>query len=299
MTLRRWPIVALVLVAWLATGVYLVGTDEQAVVRRAGRVMTPLAEPGAHLGLPWPFDRVDRVKSREVKRVAILLPGGGESAAGAGPQFLTADRNLVNVRATVQFTIADPPAYLLLAHDVERIVAAVAESTLAARLAQTPVDRVLTLGKREIGVEAADQLQRRLDDYALGIAVRSVDVGAVEPPAEVADSFERVTSALREREQVVNQAEGFAERTLSQARGAAQQAVDQARGHRDRAIQEARGDADRFVKLLAQYEQAPSLTASRLYLETLGEVLPRLKSKLVVGTRQPLDVGIVREEKKP
>lgn len=289
---------AVALVVYLATGVYFVGADEQGVVRRCGRVQSPLAEPGAHLGLPWPFDQVQRVKTGEVKRLAITMSGGAETAAGAGPQFLTGDRNLVNVRATVQYTIADPAQYLWTAARVEAVVSALAEATLAELLAQTPVDRVLTLGKREIGVQTAEQLQTEVDQHALGIVVRSVDIGAVEPPAEVADAFERVTSALREREQVEHQARGFADRTVALAQATAQQTVDLAKAYRDRAVQEAKGESERFAKMSQQYERAPLVTAQRLYLDTLSDVLPRLKSKLVLGSKSPLDLGIQREEKK-
>ncbi len=84
---------------WMASGVYFVQPDEQAVVRRFGRLLQDgPREPGAHIGLPWGLDRVDRVKTREVRRVDIgPVSLGGSAAGSAAAQFLTGDRNLVDV----------------------------------------------------------------------------------------------------------------------------------------------------------------------------------------------------------
>ena len=38
----------------------------------------------------------------------------------------------------------------------------------------------------------------------------------------------------------------------------------------------------RFDALLAEYLRAPEVTKRRLYLETFNEVLPRMKTKLIV-----------------
>ena len=97
------------LLAYLGTGLYFVQPDEQVVVRRFGQMLPGLREPGPHFGLPWGLDRIDRVKSREVKLVTIgPLNLGGEAVGASASQFLTGDRNLINVRATVHYTIARP-----------------------------------------------------------------------------------------------------------------------------------------------------------------------------------------------
>ena len=68
--MKRWvTLLAVGLLAYLATGLYFVQPDEQALVRRFGRVIGPLSEPGAHVGLPWGMDQIDRLKPREVKRL--------------------------------------------------------------------------------------------------------------------------------------------------------------------------------------------------------------------------------------
>jgi len=296
---RLAALAGVILLVYLATCLSFVQPDEQLVVRRFGAVLGAPREPGARFGLPWGLDRIDRLKPREVKRVTIGPAEAADKAVGARPaQFLTGDRNLVNVRATVQYTVSDPRRYLFRTGAVDRLVATSGEAALSETLAGEPVDRVLTQGKQELGVRLAERLQTLVDRYALGVTVRSVDIGSIEPPAEVADAFDKVVSAQRQREQAVNQARSFANKTLAEAQGAGQRIVDRGSAERDRSIRRAQGEAARFESLLAEYRQSPALTASRLYLEAMAETLPKLRSKLIVDSAGDIDLSILREEKR-
>jgi membrane protease subunit HflK len=292
----RWLLLVGAL-AYVGSGLYFVQPDEHAVVRRFGAVLSPPKSPGPHFGLPWGLDRVDRVKVREVKRVAIGPLPVAEDPVGANPlQCLTGDRNLVNVRATVHYTIQQPAFYLFQTADVGAMLATAGQAVLSEILAGRPVDWVLTTGKREMAVLLMQELQRIGDRYRLGIVVRSVDFSSVAPPGEVAEAFAKVISALREREQAIHQAQSFANKTLAQAQADAQQKIDQGRGERDRAIRQAQGEAERFSSLLAEYQKASALVATRLYLETMAEILPRLRSKMIVDSGSNIDLSILREE---
>jgi membrane protease subunit HflK len=295
--MRRLPtLLILALGAWLATGIYVVQPDEQAVVRRFGRANRLPGEPGAHFGLPWGLDRVDRLKPQEVKRVT-LGPATIDQAVGSSQaHFLTADRNLVTVRATVQYTVSDPGKFLFQTAAVDRLVATAATAVISEALAVEPVDRVLTVGKQELGVRFADLLQKCVGRYRLGIVIRSVDIATIEPPAEVADAFDQVVSAQRERERAIHQAESYANQTAAEARGSAQRILDRGRAERDRTIRLAQGETERFESLLANYERSPKLTAGRLYLDALAQTLPKLRAKLIVDSSSGVDVSILRED---
>ena len=281
----RWqitlPIIALA--AYLATGLFFVQPDEQALVRRFGAVVGSPREPGPHFGLPWGLDRVDRFKPREIKRLAV---GYGGSRSGAIPssanEFLTADRNLIRIEATVQYTILDPARFLYATDGLELLVATAAEALFSETLAATPIDDALTQGKAALAVEVRDALQNRADQAQWGIAIRSVDIRSVEPPAEVAQAFNSVTSAQHQREQTVHLAQSEAYRRTAQARAEARRRINTSTAERDSGIQAARADANRFDELLTQYRAAPQLTATRLYLDTMAEIIPRLGEKLFV-----------------
>src|ERR1035438_5570435 len=52
---------------WVASGLYLVGPDQQAVETLAGRVVVPRVMPGLHYALPWPIESVARLKVRQLR----------------------------------------------------------------------------------------------------------------------------------------------------------------------------------------------------------------------------------------
>ena len=297
--MKRLFVLALVcLAAYLTTGLYFVQPDEQVIVRRFGHARALPSEPGPHFGLPWGLDCIDRLKPREVKQVTIgPLNLAGQAIGASQSQFLTGDRNLVLARATIQYTIKDPVRYLFAADGVDRAVASAGEAAMSNILACQPVDHVMTLGKRELGIEIGNRLQRVVDEYGLGIMIRSVDIGSVDPPPEVAEAFDNVISALRERDRQTNLARGYADRTVAQAQANAQRIRDQARGAGDRRIWEAGGDAERFEKLLVEYRQAPDLTSRRMYLNTMAETLPKLRAKLILDADAEIDLSIIREER--
>jgi membrane protease subunit HflK len=294
MTPRQFTAVCLLaLAAWLASGVFVVQPDELALIRRFGRLLPDVREPGLHFGLPWGLDRIERVKPREVRRVLI---GGvalaGDSAGAEVPQLLTGDRNLVNVRATVQYVLADAASYVRNRHLVDRLAGLAGEAGLGQVMAARAVDPLLTQGKAEAAEAVRGELQALVDRYQLGIAIRSVDLGSIEPPPEVAESFAAVVSAQRERDQAVNRAHSYADQTAAQAKADAQKQVDQALSESEQVVRLAQGNADRFGKLYAEYGRAPQLTAWRLYQEMLVDVLPRLRAKLIIDKGQPIDLTL-------
>ena len=64
------PIIGIVLVFWLLTGIYSVGPDEVGVVRTFGKV-TRVAQPGLRYHLPIPIEQVNTPKVTEVKRSEV------------------------------------------------------------------------------------------------------------------------------------------------------------------------------------------------------------------------------------
>ena len=71
---RRWlwiALSALVLgVSYLGSGIFVVDTDEQAVIRRFGAISARVG-PGIHYRLPWPVDRVDVLVTTSVMKAGV------------------------------------------------------------------------------------------------------------------------------------------------------------------------------------------------------------------------------------
>jgi membrane protease subunit HflK len=108
----------------------------------------------------------------------------------------------------------------------------------------------------------------------------------------VAEAFRDVSGARADAARIVNEAQGYANGLVPRARGQAQQLQESAEAYRVSKINDAQGEGIRFTKLAAEYAKAPELTAQRLYLEAMEQILPRVK-KLVVD--KDLDLNILRK----
>jgi membrane protease subunit HflK len=291
---RRW-IPALVLVGWMASGIYVVSADQQAVVTRLGAVVEPRVMPGLHVTLPWPIDRVAKLKVRQQQRALI----GGNVAGGLlgrtdplRSQFLTGDQNLIHMRTVVQYSVGVPVDYLFQADNVEQLIAGTVEAELARWVARTGVDDILTTGKARLQEEVRAASQKRLNELRAGVLISSVNIENVTPPAEAAEAFRDVASARADSSRIVNESHGYANDVVPRARGEAQQMLEAAQGHRQRVVNQALGDTQRFQQVAAEYAKAREVNGRRLYVETLEQVLPRIR-KIFVDKNGNLDLTIL------
>ncbi len=290
---RRAAAIAFAL--WLAAGVYFVRADEQGVVTRFGAVIEPRVYPGVHYALPWPVDRVAKVKVNQLRRlvvggdVADTLVGRADPLA---PQFLTGDQNIINMRVVVQYSVAAPVDFLFRSADVSRTVAAAVEAELARRVGRRGVDAVLTTEKIAIQDEVLNAAQARLNEYRTGIRLASVNMESVAPPPEAADAFRDVAGARADAARIVNEAQGYAGDVIPRARGEAMQLRQSAEAYRQGRINEAAGEAARFNSVAAEYAKAANVTGRRLYLEAMEEILPKIR-KLIMDENGNVDLSII------
>ena len=112
-----------------------------------------------------------------------------------------------------------------------------------------------------------------LDAYNTGIQVQQVQLQKVDPPAAVIDAFNDVQRAKADQERLRNEAEAYRNNIIPVARGEAEKTVQEAEAYREQVVDIAQGEAKRFTSVYLAYKQAPDVTARRLYIETLEDVL--------------------------
>jgi membrane protease subunit HflK len=294
---RRNQIAGALLLLWILSGVYIVRTDQQAVVTRFGAVADPRVMPGIHIALPWPIDSVTKLKVQQSQRLVI----GGElpdtitgRAQPLQSQFLTGDKNIISMRVVVQYSVGVPVDYLFRNENVARSVGAAVETALAERIAARNVDAVLTTEKQSIQEEVRAGAQRILNDYRSGVLLSTVNIDSAVPPPEAADAFRDVASARADSSRIVSEAQGYANDVIPKARGQAQQMTEAAQAYKGKKINESQGDAARFTEVAVEYAKAADVNGERLYLETMEQILPKIK-KLIVDKNGNLDLTIIRK----
>lgn len=274
-------VLLVILGIYLSSGLYVVGADERAVVRRFGAVDGRVG-PGMHYRLPWPVDRVDIVKTTSVMKVGVgfALPTG-DSQAPSGMALLTGDTNVLNVALALQYVVRDPADFLFSVEDTQAFVEAVAEGVLTETVLGMPIDEVLTRGRIGVQERVKATTQEILDRRNSGVAIISASIMTMTLDRAVAQAFKDVADAMADRENMMNEARAYRSNLIPKARGEARGRVSEAEAYKKQRIADAVGETSRFLALQKEYEKAPDITRARLYLEAMEKILPKAQLYVV------------------
>jgi Cu+-exporting ATPase len=221
--------VGLLVAAYAWSGIIQVRSDEVAVVRRFGRALEGYLGPGLYWRWPWPVEQVVRVQPDRIRTVEIgfrSAPGRStgtgtlawSSAHEAGFQrnpdetvMITGDGNLLEVRATVRFTIHRDHVHTFLFEvaEPETVVQGAAESVLRETVAGRPFIELLTAGRARLQEDVLARLEARCRQYGgggLGIHLDGFALHDLHPPQEVVSNYHQVTEAMEVRNRLMNEA---------------------------------------------------------------------------------------------
>lgn len=298
------------MLAWaVLSTVYTVQPEERAVIKRFGRVVG-IADPGLHFKLPFGIDRVQIVATERVLkqefgfRTEDATSSRTRFAAGTFPDeslMLTGDLNIIQVEWVVQYRINDPVRFLYGMREPTQTLRDVSESVMRRVVGNRIGSDVLTVGRVEIANTARNEIQTAMDRYDNGIRIITVELQDVVPPQRVQPAFNQVNEARQELERMINDATRQANEAIPRAEGTAKRTISEAEGYATERVNRALGEAARFNSVLAEYRRAPDVTRSRLYLEALNQVLPRVGSVVVVqdGQVSPLPLLNLRDAQRP
>ena len=260
-------IAAVVLGVMVWTGVYQINEQERAVVLRLGTYHRTLS-PGLH----WTWPLLESTTKVNATRLRQHTTEG---------QMLTQDENIINVKLSVQYSVADTKAFVLAVRDPENSLQEATDSALRHVVGSSKMHQVLTEGREQIAVEVQNRLQQYLDAYSTGIQVTKVNVENTDPPTEVQAAFDDVTRAREDEERLQNEAKTYANGVVPEARGKKQRIIEDATAYRDQVVARAEGEAQRFEKLLTEYRKAPEVTRQRLYTDAMQQVMSNSTKVLV------------------
>jgi len=288
----RHEVIAVLLLALACFGVwtsyYTVPSDSVAVVQRFGKYIKEVP-PGLHFKLPLGIDTaiVVPVKRQLKQEFGFSTPGAMDpfqvSRDGKREtQMVTGDLNAALVEWVIQYRIADPEKFLFEVREPAETLRYVSESVMREVVGDRTVDEVLTIGRQEIESEALTKMQALSTKYVMGISIDQVQLKNINPPEPVQESFNEVNQAQQEKERLVNEARRDYNKVIPLAEGEKDQRIREADGYRLKRVNEAEGDAARFNALFAEYARAPEVTRRRIYIETLQDILPGLRSKVIV-----------------
>jgi membrane protease subunit HflK len=267
---------------------YTVPSDSVAIVQRFGK-FTVEVSPGLHFKVPFGIDVATLVPvKRQLKQeFGFTTPGATDpyqspTEGRRETEMVTGDLNAALVEWVVQYRISEPRKFLFEVREPSATLRYVSESVMREVVGDRTVDEVITVGRQEIENEALLKMQALATKYAMGISIDQVQLKNINPPQPVQASFNEVNQAQQEKERLINEARREYNKVIPLAEGEKDQRIREADGYRLKRINEAKGDAARFTALLAEYQKAPEVTRRRIYIETLQDVLPGIRSKIIV-----------------
>jgi membrane protease subunit HflK len=287
----RAGIIAVIAIWIVFTSFYTIPADSVGIVLRFGRDVGS-RDPGLHFKLPFGIDEILIVP---VKRQLKLEFGFGSRERTNPDQIsdepeleknmVTGDLNAALVEWVVQYHIDDPKLFLFHAREPGWTLRDLSEAVMREVIGDRTVDEVITVGREEIESDVLTRLRAKVKEYKLGFALDQVQLKNINPPMRVQASFNEVNSAKQERERAINVANGEYNKAVPRAKGEAEQRVSTAEGYKLKRVNEALGDVTAFNAVLAEYTKAPEVTRTRIYLETMSEVLPLLRDRVIVDEK--------------
>jgi membrane protease subunit HflK len=288
--LRLIVVVAVVVIAIFST-FFQVGAEEVGVVTRLGKYNRTL-ESGLNFKIPF----IETVHKVAVERQQKQEFGFRTTSVGVQSTFskrgaedeslmLTGDLNLADVEWVVQYRIDKPYNYLFKVRDPDNTLRDISEAGMRQIVGDRTVNEVLTVGRSEIAGKLKILIQELSDEYELGIRVEQVVLQDVTPPEPVRPAFNAVNEAQQEKETLINQAKSEYNKVIPKARGQAEETIQKAEGYATERVNNSRGEVARFNALYSEYIKAPQVTKSRIYLETMQEVVPKLGDKIIMDDK--------------
>lgn len=285
--------IALFLLIGAYSGIYQVPAESVAVVQRFGGYLKT-ETPGLHFKLPWGIDRVTLVEILRQQKLEFGFGTGGSTNPYQSADYrdqegektmVTGDLNTALVEWVVQYHISDPVAYVFNFREPVPTLRDLSQAVMREVVGDRTVDEVLTIGRQEMETKCAERLRELVAALDMGVRIDQIQLGNINPPADVQASFSDVNRAKQEKESAINTASGNYYQVIPKARGEAEQKLKGAEGYAAKRINEAEGDAARFKSVLAEYLKAPDVTKKRLYLETMTEVLSQVPGKIILDDK--------------
>lgn len=280
-------IIGIIALIVLFGSVFQIEPEEMGVITRFGK-FTRTVEPGLNLKIPFaetlykvPVERQQKLEFGFRTNERRSTQSGSKSKTIGESLMLTGDLNLADVEWVVQYRIENPYKYLFKVKSPISTLRDMSEAAMRQVVGDRTVNEVLTVGRTEVANKVHVIVQDLSTEYDLGIRIDQVVLQDVNPPDEVKAAFNAVNRAQQERETLINEAEADYNKIIPRARGQAQETVQKAEGYAAERVNNAQGEVSRFNDLYMEYIKAPEVTRTRLYLETMGKVLPNLGNKII------------------
>lgn len=267
-------IILLVIILWLLSGFYQIQPSEQGVITRFGAYVYT-TDAGLHYHLPYPIENVTKVNTTRERSINLGIMEDARNSAQSFTEshMLTGDENIVDINLTIVWRIKNAKDYLFSMRSPDATVQVAAQSVLREIVGQSEMQPIITGDRGKVEDETKTELQKVLDEFGSGIEIVRVKLQKADPPKQVVDAFNEVQRAKADMERFKNEAEAYRNEILPKAKGEAAQKLQDAQAYQAAVVNKAKGEAERFNSVYNAYKQGKEVTAKRMYLETMENIV--------------------------
>lgn len=278
-------IVIIFVIIIIASNVYFLGSNEEAVITFFGKHTRTETEAGLKFMIPF-LEKRQKVDIEGIRRMEFGYRSESKDQSNdilLEARMLTADENLVIADWAVMYKINDSYKYIFNVDDQEGTLRTITEAAYRRVVAAHPLDDILTDQKESIQFEVKESLQQICNKYDFGITITAVQLQDAMPPDPVKAAFLEVASAKEDKTAKINEAKQYENEKLPVARGQSEQIINQAQGYMQERINNATGSVARFNSIQKEYAASPAVTKTRMYLEAIQKVLPGIKEVYIIN----------------
>ncbi|MBE6941975.1 MAG: FtsH protease activity modulator HflK [Ruminococcaceae bacterium] len=288
-----WSLLGIFVLVGVLTSFYTVDDKQQAVVTTFGKV-TDITEPGLHFKVPFGIQQAHKVDINVYQKIElgyVTNADGSTTTVDDESSMITGDYNIVNVDFFVEYKISDPVQYLFSSNDPALILKNLIQSQVRNVVGSSTVDAVLTDGKENIQLQVKELVSDILTEYDVGLTLIDVRIQDAEPPTiAVVEAFKAVETAKQNAEAVLNDAKAYQNAKLPEAEAQADKLLQNAEYLKQKRINEATEAVAMFNAMYEEYKQNPGITRSRMYYETISQILPDVKVFINTGDSNSMNM---------
>ena len=320
-------VLAQLAVLLLSTCVVFIDAGEQAVLERFGKPAGVL-EPGAHLKLPWPADRIYLYRTDQIQTFDVGFTPDAQSEQAKTilwsvshtkeENFLVANRepvaikgettdiqdalkappvSLITVSIPVQFQITNVRAWAYSNAEPANLLQDLATREVVHYLAGVDLNDVMSHTRLEAARDLRSQIQAAVDGYNLGAKIIFVGLQDIHPPVKVAGDYEKVVGAEQTKLAKILDARAMAIRTNALAGAQAFTMTNVADATRQQLSVSAYARAALFTNQIPAFAAAPSVYRQRKYFQAFADATANARKYILLATNTQ-DVVIFNLEDK-
>ena len=284
----HWPkavagVIAVIVLLFVASAAFTVAPDSRAVVFRFGKY-NRIAKPGLNFKFPAGVESKINVRTEKIYREVFGFrhKDGKNVNVSSESHMITGDLSVADLEWIVQYKVENPVDYLIKVHSQVDLLRDMAEYSARLVIGDLSLNEVLR--NRDIyRADIQEILQKEMSAINSGVKIVAIELNDANVPEPVKASYNAVNEAQQEKERMIYSAQEQYNSEIPEAKGQAQAIIDNAKGQAAEIVNEAEGRVSRFLQLRAEYKKAKRVTATRMYLDTMKDVLARTNVTIVDG----------------